>query len=124
MVEITINNEVFHPDIFTPGFKFVSTGNTVTTTDGATHAKGKKIKRELKCDFKDISRSELARLLQAVCTKHYFYVKYIDPISNVEETRVFELTNDLAVPVKIWKNLQYYDTTSVILLEKGAERIC
>lgn len=121
MYEIKINNETFHPNDFTCTIRLVRTGDEVQTQDGVDHVEARKKKRAISATWQDISREEMSRLLNALLSTTYPTVTYIDPLTNIQQTRTFILQNDPSVPVKVWKNLQYYDATSIELLEKGAE---
>lgn len=121
MINITINNEEFKPNNYECSPLLVETGDRTRTLDGIDHVEGIKIKRSIKVTFIDIKKNELYRLLQA-CLKSPLTVTYFDSISNQVETRIFLLQNNPSAVMKIWKNhLQYYEGTTVELLEKGAE---
>lgn len=121
MISITINNEIFNTDEYDCSPVFVDGGDKVRTLDGVDHIEGRKIKRHITATFSDMKRADMYRLIRA-CLGAYITVKYFDSITNQEETRIFILQNNPSAPMKIWKShLQYYNGTTVELLERGAE---
>jgi len=124
MIEITINSEIFKANTYDCSPTLVNIGDKVQTLDGVDHIENQMIKLSIKAGFTDISRAETARLLQALYSSKYPVVTFINPITNTAETRTFILQNNPSIPVKIWKTyMQYYESTSVELLEKGASFI-
>jgi len=124
MVEIIINGQIFKANTYDCHPTKAGTSNQLQTIDGADHVSNVKIKEKIMAGFVDISDIETARLLQAVYSSPYLTVTFLNSRKNVTETKVFRLTNDPSIPVKIWKSyLKYYEGTSIELLEKGATRI-
>jgi hypothetical protein len=120
LVEIIINGETFKAKAYDCHLVTVEIGDKTQTLDGADHVEGRKLKRYITAGFTDISRTEASRLLQAVYSNRYLTVTYNDTYTNSVKTGTFILQNDPSMPVKIWRNLKYFEGTVIELKEKGA----
>lgn len=102
---------------------FVKVGDEVQTIDGVDHVEKKKLKRYITARTTDLYRDKAFSLMQILKTQN-LTVKYDDPISNTEETRIFKLKNDPKFKKKLWKSTektQFYEGLQLELQEKGAE---
>ena len=121
VVNITINGEIFTANEYNCYLASVAIGDKTQTRDGTDHVESIKKKRCISAKLSDVKRADGTRLIKALYSSAYLTVTYFDTYDDKEETRVFILQNDPTAPMKIWKsNLQYYDSISIELKEKGA----
>lgn len=122
MQEIEINNKIYKPYQISVSIKFFRTSELITTLDGEDHEDAPRKKRQISITFRDLKKDFAKDLIENVLSVTSQQIKYIDPETGEEETRIFRLINEPNLLVKVWKkNLKYYETLSLEFLEKRAE---
>lgn len=122
-MQITINNMIIKLTEYECSLLFVEVGNKTQTIDGVDHYEKKKLKRYITCKTKSLYRNDAFSLMQILKTQT-LTVKYDDPDTNTEETRMFGLQNNPVFKKALWKSTdstQFYEGVQLELQEKGAE---